>query len=123
MSINSIAFTISQLLQNNQFILVEQLQKRKYVDGKPTDDTYTVAVVTTPQSGFEKIAVKLDCEPLPISNDEIKSRNSGLNFVWVTFTGDSAKFYNDFKTGTQKVSAHAKSISLYHDDLDEVVEL
>lgn len=120
--LRTMIFFLSQLLESDKFILVEQLNKRKYIDGKATDETYAVAVVTSPQSGFEKISVKLNCDPLPISNDELKMRNSALNFVWVNFTGDQAKFYTDFKSGAQKVSARAESIS-FCDDLDMEINL
>lgn len=120
--LRSMNFSISQLLESDKFILIEQVEKRKYADGKPTDELYTVAVVTTPQSGFEKISVKLDCKPLPISNNEIKEKNSNLDFVWVKFSGDKAKFYTDFKSGTQKVSARAETIN-FCDDLEVEIDL
>ena len=57
-TVKNITFSIAQLLEAEKFILVSQSEKAVFKDGKPTDEKYTVAEVTTAESGFEKISVK-----------------------------------------------------------------
>lgn len=119
--VNNLIFTVSQLLRNNHLILVSQSEKPVFKDGKPTEEKYWTAEVTTADSGFEKITVKLEGKGLDISNEDLTVRNSKFNFVFVEFVEDSAKIYTDFKTGEQKVSARAKAIVLCNSNDDEIV--
>lgn len=68
----------------------------------------TVAEVTTAESGFEKISVKLEGKGIDITNEALATRNSNFDFVFVAFVDDTAKIYTDFKTGEQKIAAKAK---------------
>lgn len=121
-SVKNLNFKVSQLLRNNHLILVSQSEKPVFKDGKPTDEKYWTAEVTTADSGFEKITVKLEGKGLDISNEDLAIRNSKFDFVFVQFIEDSAKIYTDFKTGEQKVSAKAKAIVLCNGN-DEDIEL
>lgn len=118
--VNNLNFTVSQLLRNNHLILVSQSEKPVFKDGKPTEEKYWTAEVTTADSGFEKISVKLEGKGLDISNEDLAIRNSKFDFVFVQFIDDSAKIYTDFKTGEQKISAKAKAIELYNNTDDDI---
>lgn len=119
-SVKNLNFTVSQLLRNNYQILVSQSEKPVFKDGKPTDEKYWVAEVTTAESGFEKILVKLEGKGIDITNEDLAVRNSKFDFVFVQFVADSAKIYTDFKTGEQRVSAKAKAIVLCNANDDEI---
>ena len=120
LNLKNIDFTISQLLESEKAILVSQTEKAVFKDGKATDEKYTVAEVTTAESGVEKINVKLEGKGIDISNDELTERNCSLQFVFVKFIGDSAKIYTDFKTNEQKISAKAKAITLWNSTDDDI---
>lgn len=117
-NVKNIKLTVAQLLGKNYQILVSQSEKPVFKDGKPTDEKYWVAEVTTAESGFEKISVKLDGKGIDITNEALATRNSNFDFVFVTFVDDTAKIYTDFKTGEQKISAKAKAITLFTNDDD-----
>ena len=119
-SVKNLNFTVAQLLGNNYQILVSQSEKPVFKDGKPTDEKYWVAEVTTAESGFEKISVKLEGKGIDITNEALATRNSKFDFVFVQFIDDSAKIYTDFKTGEQKVSAKANGIELYNNTDDDI---
>ena len=119
-SVKNLNFTVAQLLGNNYQILVSQSEKPVFKDGKPTDEKYWVAEVTTAESGFEKISVKLEGKGIDITNEALATRNSAFDFVFVKFINDSAKIYTDFKTGEQKISAKAKAIELYNNTDDDI---
>lgn len=117
-NVKNIKLTVAQLLGNNYQILVSQSEKPVFKDGKPTDEKYWVAEVTTAESGFEKISVKLEGKGIDISNEALATRNSAFDFVFVKFVDDTAKIYTDFKTAEQKISAKAKAITLFTNDDD-----
>lgn len=119
-NVKNLKLTIEQLLGKGCFILVSQSEKPVFKDGKPTEEKYWTAEVTTADSGFEKITVKLEGKGLDISNEDLAIRNSKFDFVFVQFVEDSAKIYTDFKTGEQKVSAKAKAIVLYNSNDDDI---
>lgn len=119
-TVKNITFSIAQLLEAEKFILVSQSEKAVFKDGKPTDEKYTVAEVTTAESGFEKISVKLEGKGIDITNEALATRNSNFDFVFVAFVDDTAKIYTDFKTGEQKVSAKAKAIVLCNSNDDDI---
>lgn len=110
MAIRNLKVTLTVLLNSHKFMLVEQHEKVRYENGKATDKTYICATITTPESGFERVDVKLDGEGLKISNDELLARNNALTPVWVQFDGDECKLYQ--MNGETRVSAKAKSIRL-----------
>lgn len=118
--VNNLTFTVSQLLRNNHLILVSQSEKPVFKDGKPTDEKYWVAEVTTAESGFEKISVKLEGKGIDITNEALATRNSAFDFVFVKFVDDTAKIYTDFKTNEQKISAKANGIELYNNTDDDI---
>lgn len=119
-SVKNLNFTVAQLLGNNYQILVWQSEKPVFKDGKPTDEKYWVAEVTTAESGFEKISVKLEGKGIDITNETLITRNSAFDFVFVKFINDSAKIYTDFKTGEQKICAKANGIELYNNTDDDI---
>ncbi|MBP3448218.1 MAG: hypothetical protein J6K51_04265 [Clostridia bacterium] len=119
--LGKIKLTISQVLDAEKFILLAQTEKTVYDDGKPTDKKQIVATVTTAESLFEKVDVKLDGVALPITDEVLKERIEKFDFVYVSFEADEVRFYRDFTSGQNKVTAKAKSIQLYNDaeiDLD-----
>lgn len=118
--VNNLTFTVSQLLRNNHLILVSQSEKPVFKDGKPTEEKYWTTEVTTADSGFEKITVKLEGKGLDVTNEDLAIRNSKFDFVFVRFIDDSAKIYTDFKTGEQRVSAKAKAIVLCNSNDDDI---
>ena len=113
--LGKIKLTISQVLDAKKFVLLAQTEKTVYEDGKPTDKKQIVATVTTPESLFEKIDVKLDGAGLPLTNDVLKERTKNLDFVYVVFSGDSVKLYKDFNSGETRATARASSVSLADD--------
>ena len=118
--VQNIKFPISIILKTNHPILIEQAEKTLYENGQPTDKKYISAVVTSIESGFEKIAVKLDGPGINISNEEIAAANLAHNFVYVGFTGDEAKLYTD-RAGETRISAKASTIfRLDGGDTDEI---
>lgn len=119
-NVKNINFTLAQLLGNDKFILVSQAEKILFKNNVPTDERYSVAEVTTAESGFEKIAVKLEGKGLDVSNETLTSRNCNFDFLFVRFVGDSARFYPDFKTGEQKITAKAKAIELLSATEDDI---
>lgn len=119
-SVKNLNFTVAQLLGKNYQILVSQSEKPVFKDGKPTDEKYWVAEVTTAESGFEKISVKLEGKGIDITNEALATRNSTFDFVFVKFVDDTAKIYTDFKTGEQKISAKANGIELYNNTDDDI---
>ena len=119
--LGKIKLTISQVLDAKKFILLAQTEKTIFEEGKPTDKKHIVATVTTAESLFEKVDVKLDGAGLPITNDVLKERTKNLDFVYVLFENDEVKIYKDFSTNTNKISAKAKSILPYLDD-DMIIE-
>lgn len=119
--ITKLKLKLNQTLGAEKFILLAQTEKTVYDDGKPTEKKQVVATVTTPESLFEKIDVKLDGAGASITNDELKDRVENLDFVYVTFEDDEVKIYKDFSTNSNKISAKAKSIKPYLDD-DMIIE-
>lgn len=119
-NVKNIKLTVAQLLGNNYQILVSQSEKPVFKDGKPTDEKYWVAEVTTAESGFEKISVKLEGKGIDITNEALATRNSAFDFVFVKFVDDTAKIYTDFKTNEQKISAKANGIELYNNTDDDI---
>lgn len=119
--LGKIKLTISQVLDAEKFILLAQTEKTIFSEGKPTDKKQIAATVTTAESLFEKLDVKLDGAGLPITNDVLKERTKNLDFVYVSFDDDEVKIYKDFSTNTNKISAKAKSIKPYLDD-DMIIE-
>lgn len=116
-----IKLTLEQALGSNKIILLSQTEKAIYEDGKPTERKQVVVTVTTVESLFEKVDVKLDGVALPITDDVLKERIEKFDFVYVSFEDDEIRFYRDFSSGQNKVTAKAKSIQLYNDaeiDLD-----
>ena len=92
-----------------------------FEDGKPTERKQVVVTVTTVESLFEKVDVKLDGVALSITDEELKERIEKFDFVYVSFCDDEVKFYRDYSSGQNRVTAKAKSIHLYNDaeiDLD-----
>lgn len=119
--LGKIKLAISQVLGAEKFILLSQTEKTIFEDGKPTDKKQIVATVTTAESLFEKVDVKLDGAGLPITNEVLKERTQNLDFIYTVFECDELRIYKDFATNTNKISAKAKSIQLYNDaeiDLD-----
>ena len=125
MDINQILLTIIVILNTFDIILVEQVEKVLYENGVPTDKKYLAAIVTSIESKFEKITVKLEGEGVPLTNEEIAARNAAHDFVYVGFTGDECKLYRDRSSGETKVSAKAKSIFLKErkDNNDDEISL
>ena len=119
--ITKLKLKLNQTLGAEKFILLAQTEKTVYDDGKPTEKKQVVATITTPESLFEKIDVKLDGAGASITNDELKDRVENLDFVYVTFEDDEVKIYKDFSTNSNKISAKAKSIKPYLDD-DMIIE-
>ncbi len=117
MNLSNLKLNLANVLSSDKFILVEQTEKTRFdKDGKPTSDTYVVADVTSIESGFEKISVRLEGSGLNLTNNEILESNTNLAFVYVDFVDDEVKLYTDFKTGEHKITAKAKSIRLIPND-------
>ncbi len=119
--ITKLKLKLNQILEAEKFILLALTEKTIFEDGKPTDKKQMVATVTTAESLFEKVDVKLDGVEVSITNDELKDRVKNLEFVFVTFEDDDIKIYKDFSTNSNKISAKAKSMKLYLDD-DMIIE-
>lgn len=119
--ITKLKLKLNQILEAEKFILLALTEKTIFEDGKPTDKKQMVATVTTAESLFEKVDVKLDGVDVSITNDELKDKVKNLEFVFVTFEDDDIKIYKDFSTNSNKISARAKSIKPYLDD-DMIIE-
>ena len=119
--ITKLKLKLNQILETEKFILLALTEKTIFEDGKPTDKKQMVATVTTAESLFEKVDVKLDGVDVSITNDELKDKVKNLEFVFVTFEDDDIKIYKDFSTNSNKISAKAKSMKLYLDD-DMIIE-
>lgn len=119
MEIKNLKFRLNQLMGDTKFILLEVKEKTVWADGKPTDAKISVATVTTAQSMFEKIDVKLASPPtFAITSETLRERVETLNFVYVTFVNDEATLYRDYATNKNKISARADSILLADVDIE-----
>ena len=119
--ITKLEFTISQMLKADRFILLKISEKTVYENGKATERKNPTLTITSVESLFEKIEVRLEKCNIDISNDALEKRTKDLNFVYVVFSGDSVKLYKDFNSGETRATARATSVSLVDDisiDLD-----
>lgn len=123
MQIAKIILLIAQLLGTSSPILVALDEKAVYRDGKPTEEKYTAVTVTSAESGFEKLTVKLATRPpFTFTNDEITAKNIAGDYIRVTFDGDSCRMWTD-KAGNVQISATAKSVRIVNNGDDEVLDV
>lgn len=113
--ITKLEFTISQMLKADRFILLKISEKTVYENGKATERKNPTLTITSVESLFEKIEVRLEKCNIDISNDALEKRTKDLNFVYVVFSGDSVKLYKDFNSGETRATARASSVSLADD--------
>ena len=104
-----------------RFILVEMGERSEYdSDGNPTDKRVPVVTVTSAESGYSKVMVKLAAKPAFFyENDAITAKNVVGDHIYVTFKGDKCKPWRD-KAGTLRISARADSVELASSDDDTI---
>lgn len=112
---SKIRLTAEQVFETNEPVLVELQQKAVYEDGKPTDKTQAVAILTSAENNFEKVSVKIDEDFDVLDNETIHSMNIEGNFVRVKIEGFEGKLYRDFTTKETKITARAKRIVIADD--------
>lgn len=121
MQIAKIILSILQLLGTATPILVSVDEKNIYKDNVRTEGTYTAVTVTSAESGFEKLTVKLATRPtFSFSNEDLTAWNVAGNYIRVAFEGDSCRLWTD-RAGNTQVSASAKSVRIVDNSGDDDV--
>lgn len=114
--VTKLKLTLGQILGSEKFILLAINDRVVFRDKKPTDEKQAVATVTTAESLFEKVDVKLDSViGLSVTNEVLAERVKNFDFVYVNFSGDEVKVYRDYSSGQNRVTAKAKEMTLAED--------
>jgi len=114
--VSKLKLKLSQVLSSDKFILLSQATKPVFENNKPTERNQIVATVTTVESLFEKVNVRLESSAgIEISNEVLAERVKNLDFVYVSFDQDEVKVYRDYSSGQNRVTAKAKSMELADD--------
>ncbi len=104
--IENIIFTLEQLANAKQVLLLSVKPYKLYSDGQVTDQigghSYECVM---PMAGFEKIMVKVPNLPAVIATEQISDQ------TFVTFDGFSGKFWRD-RTGNYQLSCKAEKAIL-----------
>jgi hypothetical protein len=99
--IENIQFSLEQLANAPEVMLLGVNPYKLYVNGQPTDQIGGQAYeCVLPKAGFEKITVKVPDLPPVMTNDKMSEQ------VFVKFEGFNAKFWKD-KSGNYQLSCKA----------------
>ena len=111
--VTKLKLTLGQILGSENFILLALNERTLFEDRKPTDKKIMVATVTTAESLFERVDVKVDnIIGLSVTNEVLAERVKNLDFIFVSFSGDEVKVYRDYSSGQNRVTAKAKEMTL-----------
>ena len=110
MDIKNLTLNVENALGTRTPILLSVDDRAVYENGEKTNKTYTAVTVTSVESNFEKVAVKVASCAISLSNEAIAERTCALDFVRVSFTNDKVKLYNI--SGETKITASADRVCL-----------